>query len=133
DPKGNARMGPVISETQWNKIQGLINKGIEEGAELVTGGPGKPEGLETGYFVKPTVFRNVTNDMAIAKEEIFGPVLCILGYDTEEEAIEIGNDTEYGLGGYVQSGDIERARKVAREIRAGYVIINNSGMDITMP
>ncbi len=133
DPKGNARMGPVVSEAQWNKIQGLIQKGIEEGATLVTGGPGKPEGLETGYFVKPTVFRGVTNDMTIAREEIFGPVLCILGYDTDEQAIEIGNETEYGLGGYVQSSNIERARKVAREIRAGYVQINNAGMDITMP
>ncbi len=133
DPKGNARMGPVVSEAQWNKIQGLIKKGIEEGAELVTGGPGKPEGLETGYFVKPTIFRNVKNDMTIAQEEIFGPVLCILGYDTEQEAVDVGNDTEYGLGGYVQSTNIERARKVARQIRAGYIQINNAGMDISMP
>ena len=133
DPKGNARMGPVVSEAQWNKIQGLIKKGIEEGAELVTGGPGKPEGLETGYFVKPTVFRGVTNDMTIAREEIFGPVLCILGYDSVDQAIEIGNDTEYGLGGYVSSSNLDKAREVAREIRAGYVQINNSGMDITMP
>ena len=133
DPKGNARMGPVISEAQWNKIQGLIQKGIDEGAELVTGGPGKPEGLETGYFVKPTIFRNVKNDMTIAREEIFGPVLCILGYESEAEAIEVGNDTEYGLGGYVQSTNIERARNVAREIRAGYIQINNAGMDISMP
>ena len=133
DPKGNARMGPVVSEAQWNKIQGLINKGIEEGAQLVTGGPGKPEGLETGYFVKPTVFRNVTNDMTIAREEIFGPVLCILGYDTEQEAIDIGNDTEYGLGGYVQSASLDRARKVGREIRAGYINLNNAAMDITVP
>ena len=133
DPKGNARMGPVVSEAQWDKIQGLIKKGLEEGAELVTGGPGKPEGLEKGYFVKPTVFRNVTNDMTIAREEIFGPVLCILGYDTVEEAIEVGNDTEYGLGGYVQSKDIDRARKVGREIRAGYINLNNAAMDITVP
>ena len=133
DPKGNARMGPVVSEAQWNKIQGLINKGIEEGAQLVTGGPGKPEGLEKGYFVKPTVFRNVTNDMTIAREEIFGPVLCILGYDSEQEAIDIGNDTEYGLGGYVQSASLERARKVGREIRAGYINLNNAAMDITVP
>ena len=133
DPKGNARMGPVVSEAQWNKIQGLIQTGIDEGAELVTGGTGKPEGLETGYFVKPTIFRNVKNDMTIAKEEIFGPVICILGYDTEQEAVDVGNDTEYGLGGYVQSTNIERARKVARQIRAGYVLINNAGMDISMP
>jgi aldehyde dehydrogenase (NAD+) len=133
DPKGNARMGPVVSEAQWNKIQGLIQKGLDEGAELVTGGPGKPEGLETGYFVKPTVFRNVTNDMTIAREEIFGPVLCILGYDSVDEAIEIGNDTEYGLGGYVQSKDLDKARDVVRQIRAGYCNINNSPMDITVP
>ena len=133
DPKGNARMGPVVSEAQWNKIQGLIQKGIDEGATLITGGPGKPEGLETGYYVKPTIFANVKNDMTIAKEEIFGPVICILGYDSVEEAIEIGNDTEYGLGGYVSSGNLDKAREVAREIRAGYIQINNAGMDITMP
>ena len=133
DPKGNARMGPVISEAQWTKIQGLINTGLEEGAELVTGGPGKPEGLEKGYFVKPTVFRNVTNDMTIAREEIFGPVLCILDYDNVEQAIEIGNDTDYGLGGYVSSANIDKAREVAREIRAGYITINNAPMDITVP
>ena len=133
DPKGNARMGPVVSEAQWNKIQGLIQKGIDEGATLITGGPGKPEGLETGYYVKPTIFANVKNDMTIAREEIFGPVICILGYDSVEEAIEIGNDTEYGLGGYVSSGNLDKAREVAREIRAGYIQINNAGMDITMP
>ena len=133
DPKGNARMGPVVSEAQWNKIQGLIKKGIEEGATVVTGGPGKPEGLETGYYVKPTVFANVKNDMTIAREEIFGPVLCILGYDSVEQAVEIGNDTEYGLGGYVSGANIDQTRKVAREIRAGYIQINNAGMDITMP
>ncbi len=133
DPKGNARMGPVVSEAQWNKIQGLIKKGIEEGATVVTGGPGKPEGLETGYYVKPTVFANVKNDMTIAKEEIFGPVLCILGYDSVEQAVEIGNDTEYGLGGYVSGANLEQTRQIAREIRAGYVQINNPGMDITMP
>ena len=133
DPKGNARMGPVVSEAQWNKIQGLIKKGIEEGATVVTGGPGKPEGLETGYYVKPTVFANVKNDMTIAREEIFGPVLCILGYDSVEQAVEIGNDTEYGLGGYVSGANIDQTRQVAREIRAGYVQINNAGMDITMP
>ena len=133
DPKGNSRMGPVVSEAQWNKIQGLIQKGLDEGAELVTGGPGKPEGLETGYFVKPTVFRNVTNDMTIAREEIFGPVLCILDYDSVEQAIEIGNDTEYGLGGYVSSANLDAARGVARAIRAGYLSINNAPMDITVP
>ena len=133
DPTGNARIGPVVSQAQWDKVQGLIAKGLDEGAELVTGGPGKPEGLETGYFVKPTVFRGVTNDMAIAREEIFGPVLCILGYDSEAEAIEIGNQTEYGLAGYVQSRDLERARRVAREIRGGYVSLNNAGLDLNVP
>lgn len=133
DPNSGAKTGPVVSETQWNKIQGLIEKGIEEGAELITGGPGKPDGLETGYYVKPTVFANVTNDMTIAREEIFGPVLCIIGYDTEEEAIAIANDTDYGLAGYVQSADIDHARKVAGEIRAGYIHINNASMDFSAP
>ena len=107
-------MGPVVSETQFNKIQGLIKKGIDEGATLVTGGLGRPEGLNRGYFVRPTVFANVTNDMTIAREEIFGPVLSILPYDTEEDAIRQANDTPYGLSGYVQSGSVEHARKVAR-------------------
>lgn len=133
DPKGNSQMGPVVSEAQWNKIQGLIQKGIDEGATLVTGGPGKPEGLDKGYYVKPTIFSNVTNDMTIAREEIFGPVLVIISYDNEDEAIEIANDTEYGLGGYVQGGDIEHARKVAKKIRAGYININNAQMDLTAP
>ena len=133
DPKGNAKMGPVVSEAQWNKIQGLIEKGIEEGASVVTGGPGKPEGLEEGYYVKPTVFADVTNDMTIAREEIFGPVLVIIGYNSEDEAIRIANDTEYGLAGYVQSKDIDNARKVASKIRAGYVAINNAPMDFSVP
>ena len=133
DPTQGSRMGPVISEAAWTKVQNLIQKGIDAGAQLVTGGPGKPAGLEQGYFVKPTVFRAVTNDMAIAREEIFGPVLCILGYDTEDEAIAISNDTEYGLGGYVQSLDIEHARRVAKRIRAGYISLNNAGLDISVP
>ena len=133
DPNSGAKTGPVVSEIQWNKIQALIEKGIEEGATLVTGGPGKPDGLETGYYVKPTVFANVKNDMTIAREEIFGPVLCIIGYDTEEEAIAIANDTDYGLAGYVQSADIDHARKVAGEIRAGYIHINNASMDFSAP
>ena len=133
DPTGNARMGPVVSQAQWDKVQGLIQKGIDEGATVVTGGLGKPEGLETGYFVKPTILAGVTNDMAVAREEIFGPVLCILGYDTLEEAIEIGNDTDYGLAGYVQSRDIEKARAVGRELRAGYISLNNAGLDLNVP
>jgi aldehyde dehydrogenase (NAD+) len=133
DPKADSRMGPVISEAQWNKIQGLIQSGIEQGAKLVTGGPGKPEGLEQGYYVKPTVFRDVNNNMEIAREEIFGPVLSIIGYDTEEEAIEIANDTEYGLGGYVHSKDIAHARGIAAQIRAGYISLNNAGLDLNVP
>jgi len=133
DPKGNARMGPVVSQAQWDKVQGLIESGTADGAKIVTGGPGKPEGLERGYFVKPTIVRDVTNDMAIAREEIFGPVLCILGYDTLDQAIEIGNDTSYGLAGYVQSRDLDKARAVGREIRAGYISLNNAGLDLNVP
>lgn len=133
DPAADSRMGPVISSSQWDKIQGLINSGIKEGAELVTGGLGKPAGLETGYYVKPTVFRNVNNNMEIAREEIFGPVLSIIGYDTEAEAVEIANDTEYGLGGYVHSKDIEHARAIASQIRAGYISLNNAGLDLNVP
>ena len=126
-------IGPVVSEVHFNKIQGLIEKGIEEGAELVVGGPGKPEGLNAGYYVRPTVFANVNNDMTIAREEIFGPVLSILPYEDEEQAIEIANDTDYGLYGYVSSGDVEHAKKVANRIRAGSVAINNASADFTAP
>jgi len=126
-------IGPVVSEVQFNKIQGLIEKGIEEGAELVAGGPGKPEGLNAGYFVRPTVFANVNNDMTIAREEIFGPVLSILPYKDEEEAVEIANDTEYGLYGYVSSGDVEHAKKIANRIRAGSIAINGAAADFTTP
>ena len=133
DPATGSRMGPVISAAAWNKVQTLIGKGVEAGATLVTGGAGKPEGLGAGYYVKPTIFRDVHNDMAIAREEIFGPVLCILGYDTEDEAIAIANDTEYGLGGYVHSRDIDHARRIAARIRAGYISLNNAGLDISVP
>lgn len=133
DPLGNARMGPVVSQAQWNKVQGLIQTGVEDGATVVTGGLGRPDGLDRGYFVKPTILAGVTNDMAVAREEIFGPVLCILGYDTLEEAIAIGNDTSYGLAGYVQSRDIDKARAVGREIRAGYISLNNAGLDLNVP
>ncbi|HEX3701443.1 MAG TPA: aldehyde dehydrogenase family protein [Phenylobacterium sp.] len=132
DPNGNAMLGPVVSEVQFNKIQALIQKGIDEGATLVTGGPGRPEGLDKGYYVKPTVFGNVNNDMTIAREEIFGPVLAILPYESIDQAIAIGNDTEYGLAGYVNGADIEQARKIARRIRAGQVSING-GSDMTAP
>lgn len=132
DPNGNAAMGPVVSEIQFNKIQGLIKKGIDEGATLVAGGPGKPDGLEKGYYVKPTVFADVTKDMAIAREEIFGPVLAILGYASEEEALTVANDTEYGLAAYVQ-GEPGHARQVARHLRAGQVNINGAGIDFMAP
>jgi aldehyde dehydrogenase (NAD+) len=126
-------MGPVVSETQFNKIQGLIKKGIDEGATLVTGGLGRPEGVNRGYYVRPTVFANVTNEMTIAREEIFGPVLSILPYKTEADAIRMANDTEYGLSGYVQSGDIEHARKVASQLRTGNVHLNGAGVDFKAP
>ncbi len=133
DPGGNAEIGPVVSEAQWNRIQGLIARGVEEGATLVAGGLGRPEGLETGYYVKPTVFADVTNDMTIAREEIFGPVLTILGYDTVEEAIAIGNDTPYGLAAYVQGKDPAQLRYVASRLRAGQVTINQAGLDLMAP
>ena len=107
-------IGPLVSQTQYDKVQGLIEKGIEEGAELVAGGPGRPDGFNRGYFVRPTVFANVNNDMTIAREEIFGPVLSMIPFDSEDEAIEIANETPYGLASYVQSGNLDRARKVAR-------------------
>lgn len=129
----DTRIGPVVSEAQWNKIQGLIQKGIDEGATLVAGGLGRPDGLNKGYYVKPTVFANVTNDMTIAREEIFGPVLSILGYKDEEDAIAIANDTVYGLSGYVSSGDPERAKRVAKRLRTGMVHINGAGADFNAP
>ncbi len=131
-PDGNAKIGPVVSEAQWHKIQGLIQKGIDEGATLVAGGPGKPEGLETGYYVKPTVFADVTNDMTIAREEIFGPVLTMLAYTDEDDAVRIGNDTVYGLAAYVQ-GELGHAHEVARKLRAGQVFINGAGGDLMSP
>jgi len=125
-------MGPVVSKVQWDKIQGLINKGIEEGAKVVCGGAGLPEGIERGYYIRPTVFSEVNNDMAIAREEIFGPVLTMIPYDTEDEAIKIANDTPYGLAGYVQGEDIDHARRVAAKIRAGNIHLNGAsgGMDV---
>jgi aldehyde dehydrogenase (NAD+) len=133
DPNGNSKMGPVVSEVQWNKIQGLIQKGIDEGATLVSGGVGRPEGLDKGYYVKPTVFANVTNDMSIAKEEIFGPVVSILGYETVEEAVHVGNDTEYGLAAYISGTDQAKIREVASKLRAGQVNINSAGTDMMAP
>ena len=126
-------MGPLVSEVQFNKVQGLIQKGIDEGATLVCGGPGKPEGLEDGYYVKPTIFSNVTNDMTIAREEIFGPVISILAYSDEDEAIEIANDTDYGLAGYVQGEDKEKVGYIASRLRAGNININGISGDLNTP
>lgn len=122
-------IGPLANSAQFHKVQGLINKGIEEGATLVAGGPGRPEGLAKGYFVKPTVFADVGNDMTIAREEIFGPVLCMIPYENEEDAIRIANDSPYGLAGFVTSGNIERARRVAKRIRSGNVHVNGARVD----
>jgi aldehyde dehydrogenase (NAD+) len=132
DPNDKTAIGPVASKAQFDKIQGLIQKGIDEGATVVVGGTGRPDGLDTGYYVRPTVFAHVTNDMTIAREEIFGPVLCILGYDDLDQAVEIGNDTEYGLAGYVSAADLDKAREVARRIRAGSVAINHA-FDMNAP
>jgi aldehyde dehydrogenase (NAD+) len=133
DPNGNAQMGPVVSEVQWNKIQKLIQAGVDEGATLVAGGPGRPEGLEKGYYVKPTIFANVTNEMTIAKEEIFGPVVSILGYQSEDEAVRVGNDTEYGLAAYISGTDPAKLKAVASKLRAGQVNLNSAGVDFMAP
>jgi len=133
DPNGNAQLGPVVNKTQFDKIQKLIQAGIDEGATLVAGGVGRPDGLDKGFFVKPTVFANVTNDMTIAKEEIFGPVVSILGYETVDEAIKVGNDTEYGLAAYISGTDMAKVRDVASQLRAGQVSINGGGGDMTAP
>ena len=133
DPASGAALGPVISATQWDKIETLIAKGIEEGATVVAGGLGKPEGLDKGYYVKPTVLGHVTNQMTVAREEIFGPVLTILGYDTVDEAVAIANDTPYGLAAYVSGTDVEAARKVASRLRAGRVEINSPAPDLMAP
>jgi len=129
----DTNLGPVISQVQYDKIQGLIASGIQDGAILVTGGRDRPEGLSHGFYVKPTVFGGVTPDMRIAREEIFGPVLAIMPYDTEEQAVEIANDTVYGLAAYVQSGDLEHGRVIARQMRAGQVHINYPDADMFAP
>jgi aldehyde dehydrogenase (NAD+) len=126
------RIGPVVSQVQYDRIQRLIEKGIGEGAKLEVGGLGKPEGLETGYYVKPTVFSHVTNDMTIAREEIFGPVLVMIGYEDDDDAVRIANDTTYGLSGYV-SGSTDRARAIARRIRTGNVHLNGASGDRRAP
>ncbi len=134
DPKKEGEhIGPVISETQYNKIQTLIKKGIDEGAKLIAGGPGKPEGLQKGYFVKPTVFADVNNNMEVARTEIFGPVLSVMPFETEEEAIEIANDTPYGLTNYIQTKDPEKVKRVARKLRSGMVDVNGAGIAVDAP
>ena len=132
DPNGEFRMGPIANKAQYEKVLRMIKVGIDEGATLVAGGVEKPEGCERGYFVQPTVFANVTNDMTIAREEIFGPVLSIIKYETEEEAIAIANDTEYGLAGYVQ-GELSHAQNVAKKIRAGQITINGGARGNAAP
>ena len=134
DPKKEGEhIGPVISETQYNKIQTLIQKGIDEGAKLVAGGTGKPDGLDKGYFVKPTVFADVNNDMDVARTEIFGPVLSVIPFETEEEAIKIANDTSYGLTNYIQTQDSEKVQRVARKLRSGMVDVNGAGIAVDAP
>ncbi|MFC4309828.1 aldehyde dehydrogenase family protein [Steroidobacter flavus] len=134
DPKKEGvTMGPVANKMQFEKIQRLLQTGIDEGATAVIGGPGRPDGIDKGYFIKPTVFANVNNSMTIAREEIFGPVLVMIPYETEEEAVRIANDTVYGLSGYVYSGDIEHARKVARRLRTGMVHLNGASTDVNAP
>jgi len=131
--KKGDHIGPVVSKTQFDKIQDLIQSGIDEGATLVSGGPNRPDGLDKGYFVRPTIFTDVSNDMRIAKEEIFGPVLSIIPFENEQEAIAITNDTSYGLGNYVQTQDKEKARRVARQFRSGGVYINGKSPDPGTP
>ncbi len=126
-------IGPVVNEVQFNKIQALIEKGIEEGARLVAGGPGRPEGFNRGYYVQPTVFADVRNDMTIAQQEIFGPVLSIIPFDSEEEAIEMANDTPYGLTNYVQTQDADRAKRVSRALRSGMVEVNGQSRGAGAP
>ena len=134
DPnKEGEHIGPVVSEVQYKKIQSLIQKGIDEGATLVAGGTGKPDGIEKGYFVKPTAFADVNNNMEIARTEIFGPVLSIIPFENEEEAIEIANDTDYGLTNYIQTQDKEKANRVARKIRSGMVDVNGAGIAVDAP
>jgi acyl-CoA reductase-like NAD-dependent aldehyde dehydrogenase len=129
----DAMLGPLVSATQRDRVRGYIQKGIDEGATLVTGGVEPPEGLDKGYFVKPTIFADVTSDMTIAQEEIFGPVLVIMPYDSEDEAVDIANSTIYGLSGGVQSGDLERAKAFARRLRTGQVEVNGGGFNIQAP
>ncbi len=134
DPRAEGiEVGPLVSEQQWHKVQDLIQKGIDEGATLAAGGTGRPGGLARGYYARPTVFSNVSNSMTIAHEEIFGPVLSIMPYDDEDDAVEIANDTPYGLSGYVSSGSLERARGIAARLQTGMVHINGAHLDSMAP
>jgi aldehyde dehydrogenase (NAD+) len=134
DPRDEGtEVGPLVSRQQWDKVQGLIQKGIDEGATLAAGGTGRPQGLDKGYFAKPTVFANVSNEMTIAREEVFGPVLSIIPYADEDDAVRIANDTPYGLSGYVSSSDLDRARKIAARLRTGMVHINGASLDSAAP
>ncbi|HJO41604.1 MAG TPA: aldehyde dehydrogenase family protein, partial [Acidimicrobiales bacterium] len=128
-----SKLGPLVSKAQWDRVQNYIQTGIDEGATLVAGGLGKPDGLDSGYFVQPTVFANVENSMTIAQEEIFGPVLSIIGYDNEDDAIRIANDSDYGLSGGVWSSDNERALEVAKKLRTGEVDLNGSFLNTDAP
>ncbi len=134
DPTEEGRhMGPLVSEIQFNKVQALIQKGIDEGARLVTGGTGRPEGINKGYFVRPTIFADVDPDMTISREEIFGPVLAMIPVENEEEAVQVANDTPYGLAAYLQTGDQERGQKIARRLRAGMVHLNGADQPFGSP
>jgi aldehyde dehydrogenase (NAD+) len=131
--KSGNHIGPLVSEMQFDKVQAMIQSGIDEGARLVAGGVGRPDGLNRGWFVRPTVFADATADMTIMREEIFGPVLAMMPFDSEEEAIELANDTPYGLAAYVQTSSNERARRVAKQLRAGMVQVNGAGRASGMP
>ena len=131
--KKGDHIGPVVSKIQYDKIISLIQSGIDEGATLAAGGPDLPNGMNKGYFIKPTIFTDVKNDMRIAKEEIFGPVLSIIPFETEEEAIKIVNDTEYGLGNYLQTEDKEKAKRVSRRLNAGIIYVNGVAPDAGTP
>ncbi|MCP4877719.1 MAG: aldehyde dehydrogenase family protein [Gammaproteobacteria bacterium] len=134
DPsREGAHLGPVVNKSQFEKIQSLIQIGIDEGATLIAGGTGRPEHLNTGYYVKPTVFADVKNTMTVAREEIFGPVMVLIGYEDEDHAVDIANDTDYGLAGYVSSGSVEHAMTIARRIRAGQIVINYVGENTDIP
>ncbi|MEM6906750.1 MAG: aldehyde dehydrogenase family protein, partial [Pseudomonadota bacterium] len=134
DPmKEGAHIGPVVNKKQFEHVQSLIQAGIDDGATLAAGGPGRPQGFNSGYYIRPTLFTDVHNQMNIARQEVFGPVLAILPFDSEEEAIEIANDTPYGLAAYVQSTDQERINRVSRKLRAGVVNVNGNAGDYDVP